>query len=429
MGRPLAIRAIHSPVKWLFPLLVAWLFWMDSELRRSGFPLWSEVAPSFLYSVLVFGPIAAAFAGLRAWTERRPSLTELTSTSVRHPATRQLVAAAGDVSWIFGAQILVAGVTVVRVGVGATWGAPDWGMLLAAFAALWASAAVGWTAGWLMPTRVTGPLAGLALYFVGVAGSMDLDALGRIALLPTGAPEALRPTENIGAAMGWLQLAWFGSIAVLAFGVAVAAARRRFPMSLLGVGGVAVLAAVALLQTPGRHLDPEAPLVCDQGEIEVCAHPAYEGQLAEMADVIRATIKPLVDAGIVPSRVVEDDYLDGGDLDRSAIGFFFPYPVPAVVAEDVAQSALRDSYCISEGTSEETEMAWSFMVRWLVIQAGLEPPVHFSAAPEDPPLFFDEQQEAADRRFESLGPEGQVTWLRRNYERLVACELRIEEIG
>lgn len=427
MVRPLMIRMRRSPVKWLFPLLVAWLFWMDNELRRSGFPLWSEVAPSFLYSVLVFGPIAAAFAGLRAWAERKPSLSELTGTAVRDPAATQFVAAAGDVGWISAAQILVVAVTMVRVALGASWGGPDWGMLLAAIAALWACAAVGWTLAWLVPTRVTGPLAGLALYFVmGVALSLDFEVFGSIlALVPSGAPEGLRPAESIGDWVGWLQFAWFGAAAILAFGVAVAAARRHLPKSLLGVGVVAALAAVALLQAPGRHVEPEAPLVCDKGAIEVCAHPAYRGHLGEMADTISATVGPLVDAGVVPSRVVEDDYLDE-DADPSAIGFW-PYPDLAFVAEDVAQSALGDAYCYSEGP--DATDAWDFMVRWLVIQGGLKPPIHVSPAPADPPLFNGPAQEAAYRRFEALGPDSQVNWLEENYERLVACELGVAEIG
>lgn len=432
--RPLAIRVIRSPVKWLFPVLVAWLFWMDNELRRSGFPLWSEVAPSFLYSVLVMGPIAAAFAGLRAWAERRPSLSELTDTAVRDPAARQVVAAAGDVLWVSAAQVLVAAVTITRVAPEASWGGPDWGMLLAGFVALPASAAFGWSAGWLIPSRVTGPLAGLFLYLLmGAPLSFDMfEGFRRVLmLLPSGAPEGLPPTETVGAWVGWLQVVWFGSVAVLGFGVAVAAARRRFPMGLLAVSGVAVLAAGVLLQAPGRHVNSDAPRVCDQGGIEVCVHPAYEGQLPEMAKVIRATITPLVEAKVVPNRVVEDNFLDGEDSDRSAIGFF-PHPDPAIVAEDVAQAALGDAYCSdfsnSEG-DESTWLAWEFVTRWLVIQAGLEPPVHVSPAPGNPPLFFDEQQEAAYKRFEALGAEGQVAWLRRNYQGLVGCEVGIGEIG
>jgi hypothetical protein len=69
------------------------------------------------------------------------------------------------------------------------------------------------------------------------------------------------------------------------------------------------------------------------------------------------------------------------------------------------------------------------MVRWLVIQAGLEPPVHVSPPPSNPPLFYNEQQLAAFERFEALGFEGEVTWLANHYEALVACRVGIEEVG
>lgn len=433
--RPFAIRVIRSPVKWLFPFLVAWLFWMDSELRRSGFPLWSEVAPSFLYSVLILGPVAASFAGLRAWAERRPSLSELTITAVRGPFVRQSVAAAGDVFWVSAAQVVVVGVTLTRVALGSSWGIPDWGMLLAAFVALLTSAAVGWSAGWLLPSRVTGPLAGLGLYLVmGAPLSFDnLEGVRRfLVLLPSGAPEGLRPTEAVAGWLGWLQVVWFASIAILALGVAVAAARRRIPVWWLGIGAAtAVLSAVLLLQAPGRQVDPAAPLICAEGAVEVCMHPAYESHLAETAEVVRATLAPLIEAGVIPARVVQDDYLDPDSTSRSAIGFL-PHPDLAVVAGDVAQSALGDAYCSdfagSEG-DESTWLAWEFVGRWLVIQAGLEPPVDFSPVPENPPLFFNEQQVAAFERFDSLTPDSRVRWLGNNYQRLIRCEVGIEEIG
>lgn len=428
--RPLVIRAVRSPVKWVFPLLAAWLFWIDSVLRRSGFPLWSEVAPSFLYSVLVLGPIAAAFTGLRAWTERRPSLSELTTTAFRDPAARQAVSLVGDIFWISAAQILVIGVTLATVAVGASWGEPDWGMLLASICALWACAGLGWGAGWLVPTRVTGPLTGLALYFVmGVALSIDLDFFRSILpLLPSGAPEALRPTETVSDWVGWLQVVWFSAVAVLGFGIAVTVSRRRLPVGLFGVGMAAILTAVVLLMSPGRHVDPEAPLVCDQGAIDVCTHPAYEDHLPDLANVIRSTIAPLVEAEVVPSRVVSDDYLDGDNPNATAIGFS-PHPDAAFVAEDVAQSALRDSHCTGGDLDYERFLAWDFVARWLMIQGGVDPPVHFSPAPDDPPLFFDEAQAAAFERFEALGPEGQIAWLRSNYQPLVSCQVDLEEVG
>lgn len=429
--RPLVIRLVRSPVKWLAPLLAWWLFWIDSELRRSGFPLWSEVAPSFLYSVLVLGPIAAAFAGLRAWAERRPSLSELTGTAVRDPAVRQAVAAAGDVLWVSAAQVIVAAVTLTRVALAASWGGPDWGMLLASFVALWACAALGWGAGWLVPTRVTGPLVGLALYFVmGVALSFDFEVFRRfLVLLPSGAPQGLNPPEMVAGWVGWLQVVWFGSIMLLGLGAAVALARRRFPAGWLGIGTVAaVVSAVILLQAPDRQVDPNAPLVCDQGTVEVCVHPAYESQLPELAEVIRATVAPLVEAEVIPARVVQDEYLEDESSDESAVGFS-PHPDLEFVAENVALSALGDGYCFVDETGGTAYLAWDFTARWLVIQAGLEPPAQSFPAPENPPLFFDEAQEDAFERFETLGSDGRVTWLRDHYEALVACRVGIEEIG
>ena len=414
----------RSPAKWLFVPLVAFSLWVIESLR-SEFPLWSELAPGFLYGVLVVGSIAAGFAGLREWLERRASLSELTGTAPRAPVTLHSLSILADAGWVIAAYLFAMVVTVVRLSFDAAWGSPDVGGLAAALAAVVACAAVGWAVGWWMPSRLTGPLFGVGLYVsMGIAISIGNGNAGIGPLVPSAAPIRLRPMETVGEWMGWLQMGWFMGLAGTLLGLTVLRPARRSGIGLATVGLIVAVGAAGLLlgQNHERRLDPAAPVTCLQADgIDVCTHPAYGEAIGPMAEAVAATIRPLVDAGVVPPRV-----MDRGYGPAQSTPAFFPYPDDSVVAEEVANSLVRRHRCLDDAV--EDDRAVGFLARWLVVQAGYMPRQSIHPPPETPePFHHDSQREAFDR-FSRLDEAGQVAWLAENFDDVVACRVGIGDI-
>lgn len=420
--RGLQLRMWRSPAKWLFLPLVAFSLWVIESLR-SEFPLWSELAPGFLYGVLVVGPIAAGFAGLRAWLERRASLSELTGTAVRAPVTLHSVSILADAGWVIAAYLVAMVITVVRLGLDGAWGTPDLGGLAAALAAVIACAAAGWAAGWWIPSRLTGPLLGVGLYVaMGIAISIGNSNAGIGPLVPSAAPTRLRPMETVGDWMGWLQVGWFAGLAVFLVSLTVLGPARRSGMRLVTAGLIVAAGAAGMLvgQDHARRLDPAAPVACLLVDgIEVCTHPAYGEAIGPMTEAVAATIRPLVNAGVVPPRV-----MDRGYRPSQSTPTFFPYPDGAVVAEEVANDLVRG--CM--GDDADVHRAMDFLTRWMVVQAGYMPRQAIHPPPETPEPFHHDSQRKVFDRFSRLGEAGQVAWLAENFDDVVACRVRIADI-
>jgi hypothetical protein len=412
-------------VKWALPFLAGFEWWIVNELRSPEFALWSQVGPAFLYSVLVVGPVAAAFAGLRAWAERRPSLGDLMVTSARDPMTRQWVAAFGDVSWVAVAYLVTLGVVVAAVAPQASWGGPDVGMLTAGFLAVWACGLIGWLAGWLLPSRITGPIVGVSLdVLMGLALTFDVK-WG--VLSPSGAPESLRPYEQIRPGVGWWQALWFTGLAASALAVTALLARSRRSRWLLGFGGsLAVVAAIALAPGVGRSQVDDSPLVCDPGEIEVCYHPAYESGMPEVKVAVIKTVLPLVEAGLFPPRAVMQPSSSALVENPEWIPFS-PSGNPGQVAVALANWVFSTGGCndITEESAWRTQFA---VVNWLVIQAGYNPGAGVTITDQNgtrPATLEDVvDPETMDliEKFSDLSHDQQVSWLAANFDPLLQCK-------
>jgi hypothetical protein len=328
-----------------------------------------------------------------------------------------------DAGWVIAAYLFAMVVTVVRVGLDAVWGSPDVGGLVAALAAVVACAAAGWAAGWWMPSRLTGPLTGVGLYVaMGIVISIGNNNAGIGPLVPSAASTWLRPMETVGEWLGWLQVGWFAGLAVSLIGLTVLRPARRSGVGLVTVGLIVAVgsAGVLLGQNHERRLDPAAPVTCLRADgIDVCTHPAYGEAIGPMAEAVAATVRPLVDAGVVPPRV-----MDRGYRPSQSTPAFFPHPDGAVVAEEVANSLVRG--CMDDAV--EVDRAVGFLARWLVVQAGYMPRQSIHPAPETPePFHHDSQREAFDR-FSRLGTAGQVAWLAENFDDVVACRVEIGAI-
>lgn len=421
----------RSPVKWALPFLAGFEWWIVNELRAPEFALWSQIGPAFLYSILIVGPVAAAFAGLRAWAERRPSLDDLMRTSARDPMARHWVACFGDVSWVAVAYLVTLGVVIAVVAPQASWGGPDVGMLIAGFVALWTCGLIGWMVGWLVPSRITGPIVGIALYvLMGLALSFDV---AWAALSPSGAPEALRPHEQIRPGVGWWQTVWFTGVALTAISIAAWLAHSRRSRWLLIVGGpLAVVAAIALAPGVGRSQIADPTLVCEAGEIEVCYHPAYESGMEAAGRAVMQTLLPLVDARLLPARAE----MEFGSTDRGDDLESVPFPAlgdPDEVSATLANWALSPGECDAD-TQEPAWRAQSAIRNWLVIRAGYNPGAGITisdgsgtrtARLED---VVDEETMRLIEEFSELTYDQQVRWLAEHFDDLLRCQTDLERL-
>jgi hypothetical protein len=229
--------------------------------------------------------------------------------------------------------------------------------------------------------------------------------------------------ETVGEWMGWLQIGWFTGLAAVLIGLTVLTATRRSGVVIVMCGLIVAIFSAGMLlgQDYGRRLDPTSPVTCVQVDgIDVCTHPAYGETVGPMAEAVAATVRPLVDARVVPPRV-----MDRGYEPSQSTPAFFPHPYGAVVADGVARDLVRRG-CWDEAV--EVDRAVDFLARWLVVQAGFMPGQSFHPAPETPePFHHDSQREAFDR-FSLLGTAGQVTWLAGNFDDVVACRVEIGDI-
>lgn len=426
----------RSPAKWALPFLVGFEWWVIQGTRSPGFALWSQIGPAFLYSLLVIGPAAAAFAGLRAWSERRPSLDDLMVTSALDPIARQSVAVFGDVAWVGVAYLVTLGAVVATVAPQASWGGPDVAMLTAGFLAVWACGSIGWLIGWLMPSRTTGPIVGVALYLL-MGLALSLDSTWQV-LSPSGAPRSLRPTEQLKTGFGWWQAAWFTGIALTGLAAAALLARSRHSRWLVGSGALmAAIAAMVLIPGGvGRSKVVDPPQVCEQGEIELCYHPAFASGMAEVKRAVVETIAPLVEAGVLPPMAVMEEVTPVPVEDPQWVPFS-PWGGPDEISLSVAEWAVSTSECSSSSPDipdESSSLARSVIKNWLVVQAGYNPAamvtISDASGRREATLeeVVDPESLMAIKRFVELSRDQQVSWLAANFNQLRHCATNADDL-
>ncbi|MBA3360535.1 MAG: hypothetical protein H0T94_03525 [Acidimicrobiia bacterium] len=417
----------RSPAKWAFPLVAGFEIWILQELRFTGFPIWSEVGAALMYSVLVLGPVAAGLAGLRAWVERRPALVDLDTGMVREAAVRRWLATAGEIGWVALAFLTGVLFLMAAVGPGATWGEPDWMLVAAAFLAVWACGFIGWSVSWLLPSRVTGPLVGLALYMaMGLSVSLDLTV--GASWIPSSL-ERLTPFEVSRPGLRVAQVAIFGGF-ILA-GVAASAIGVRSRRAILGlVVGLTLVVAGLVVAPVGRPavaaIDP--PQVCDPGVVTVCYHPAYSTGAQPVIVAVRRTMAPLLTAGVVPSRLAQYEYEEPAGVSVP----FLMDPDPNEASRAVARAALAGA--VGAGVCEDFEdryRVWTVVEAWLISQAGYEAgQLVFDQTGQSHRLdpFFDPDHQAMYQRFVAVPDDDRIVWLAGHFDRLRSCDVGTEEL-
>ena len=150
---------------WMLPLVAA-LFWFLTYRRSMALPpLWSVRAMSMQgTTIAVFIPTVVGAAAWMGSREARRGLTDLLAGTARPRWARQLATWAATTGWAMVAYLGCVGVLYGVTAPQVSWGGPLWWPAAVGAASLPASAALGFAAGALRPSRFTPPLVAVAAF-------------------------------------------------------------------------------------------------------------------------------------------------------------------------------------------------------------------------------------------------------------------------
>lgn len=454
----LRIEFRRSFCLWLFPFMVATLAWLVYEELPAGVWLWTETVWSLQGSLILFGPLVGGLAVWVAGRERRRDTGDLLSTTTRPGILRDLAVWAATAVWCVLAYGVVAAVFLLLTLRNASWGSPEPGPLLISLLAVVAHTALGYAAGSYLPGRSVAPLFAISMYWIqGLAVFGPVSALRYLS--PLGGDVASTVFYDESPDIFAPQAVWLIGLAATAL-AAVALKRRSSTGSLTAVvvaAAVAVVGAVAVLTIPVEPLDARGTPVpyepaCEEGEITVCVHPAYEVALPETVRVVRDLAGPLVGLPDAPTRAEQhgDAYpsrlrpdgkllfdirgafnrsnLKGGvsfrDYMESDIAFALVADPSGYIEEDF-DTYDGDRCSKPGGPSGEAQRV---VAGWLVFRTGGYDSTNSMAFSETMSGRLCPRSGASIRRLDALGRAERQAWLKDNYANLRAGKLTLEDL-
>ena len=463
--RLFAIESRRTFALWLVPVIVAASWLIVSNSIMTGIALWVDTSVAVQNSVIFAGPMIAAAAAWMAGREKRRSMSELLTTTPRPAIARDLAswsatACAGTLAYglIF---LYVAVMTMTK----ATWDSPYWGPIIIGSLAMIAHAATGYAFGRYIPSRYTAPVLATLLFlgqvYVGQMAGFNPFAttfLGRVDSL-FGELRFLSPVARtqhnvfygVWPDVMLSQAVWLGGVALVALALIALRDQPTLTTSILtvaalslAIGGGAATAigtpseAEELYQSayeePGERIPYE--LVCADGVVEVCVHPAFERWLDTISTRTDRILAPV--AGLDGLPLVAEQWGPDPIEGEGHIGFWidtFPestdYAVDAIArcaldpcAPDGSRVTCQSDPC--DGPNGDPAVA-EVIYRWLWQQAGLDPA---ESRLLDAEAYTPNRHRIADYvdRFAALSPEAQRAWLETNFAALQAGELTLDDL-
>ena len=463
-ARLLRIESRRSVALLCFPFLLGvafWIAWQEMEARFPGAEvyIWQDTSRSVQLTVIFVGPLVA---GLSAWVadrNRRRGMGDLLSTTARPSALRDLTTWAGTALWGIAVYALLAVVVGIATLLHATWGAPLVGYLLVGLLAMVADSALGFAAGHWLPGRFTAPFVAVSLY---VAHLMPLGAtnFGLTYELLSPATFGYLPGTDVFYQVPQVairQSLWFAGlcgIALAAVALKGGGARKIARIALAASVAVTVVGLVTTLTVEetweeygyGEAGDVPFKPVCQEGEITVCVHPAYEKLLTEAARTVNEVAEPLVGIPGVPTRALQV----GGpktipdEAKTKNVALFSTFdPWGNLVKEEVAYGFVQNETAMygppniaGEGEFTEEDLrrcgkvrhrkdfdlayeAQAVVGRWLTERAGGRVYENLGGCPN--------ANELVDR-FAALDPAEREAWLRQNFADLRAGEVTLKDL-
>ena len=313
--------------------LVTWVLvingMMTPEVR-----LWPETSQLTISTAFVLAPAAGALSAWVATRDRRRGMEEMLSVSACPPFVRELVTWAGTMLWPLLTCLGITGFYFFLTFREATWGRPLLAPLLLGLLYVVSYSAVGHAAGRWVPSRFTAPLVAVGLFF----GAWGLIILPTQEIEPMLGPDPnaiayVNVFEEPLGLWGWRILWPLGLTGAALSAVALKSRRSPLRWVAFAVCAVAAFGSAAtivgamgnesLAKKFGVYENEQIPyeLVCEEGRITICVHPAYEKLLPKTAKTINKVAEPLKGIPNVPNRMVQAEnttYEEGRNAKNTA---------------------------------------------------------------------------------------------------------------
>lgn len=429
-----------------FPLLLAVAFAVGEAYAPIGLSVWLDTSVAIRSSVLLIGPL---IGGLSAWVairNRRRGIQEMLSITPHPPLLRDLSTWAGTAFWGVAAYVFFAAVLLAPTYLNATWGTPPTAYILVGLLAVVAASALGFAAGYFLQSRFTAPAVAVVIF---MAQGTTADMQNYSLLSPTPTPllnlSVFEEVPKVALSQSLLFAGLSGAALAL-----IALKHRRYAflgwLALVCFCIVGVVGTVFSVQASPRIYDGgdfggliAFEPVCEQGRITVCVHPAYATSLPEAARNINELAEPLAGLPGQPTYALQDhDSTYPKRYRRNSVLFYgdasggewSEYGAQNLAYELVAGSGSAIGYgygkalvCESDfGKAEYSpgEETQGIVADWLTMRAGV-----YS---EEMPLAVCQSSEKYVERFTALEPKERQTWLKKNFEDLIAGKLTPEDL-
>ena len=431
---------------WLFPIAALFAVLILRDSLTSGVAIWPEITDAIATLAQSVVIVAVAIGGLFGGRERREEIRELVGPTAMSTWQRYLSLATSIFLWALAAYLAFAGPLMAYGALRATWGGPEWGVILTPLPILALGAAFGVLVGRAVRDR-TAPVITLAAFvllfvmpFVPLASTRPLNVLvlnGWFDPVVENAPE--RPISTFA------QLAW--GLGLVSFVVAIGILWERLTAvpSILTVASVALAISGAagilgsgyesptVFMSPASSLgmaSPDGSICDDSGPITVCVHPAFERGLPGIADDVNAYLAPM--AGL--DGVVDEVYLSSGNGPRGGwdqdSGRAFT-SIDLAIGNDVDALIARDLWPVSfmmapTNQGSEADITQYVVMTALAREIGVDEwPEWFYRLPAD---ADDPDVQSAIDRFAALTPDEQRSWLESHWNDLSQGKLTLEDL-
>jgi hypothetical protein len=334
-GRLLRLELRRNPMPWMVPLLAV-LIWFDTYQTTMSFPpYWIQRAMILqTHAVSDFQPFVVGVAAWMGSRDSRRGTTDLVTVTSRPRWGAQFVTWAATTCWAVVAYLGCVGVLYGIIARQAVWGGPPWWLLAVGVASMVTFSALGFTAGALIPSRFTPPLAAVIVLFVllvafRVAVHGNLYAL----IMPLNDTIGHKPGPDLGVFYPFLPdlsiaqmmfLAGLTIAALAALGLPAASGGRwlrracaALTMAGLVTAGTAVgLAGAARLEAQGMMAIPalhdaadDRPIgytpVCGHSVVPVCLHPAFRDYLPYVTAALDPVLSQVSGLPGAPVRIAQ----------------------------------------------------------------------------------------------------------------------------
>jgi hypothetical protein len=333
-ARLLRLELRHNAMLWMLPVVFA-LFWLTTYRKTMAMPpLWNMRAVSLQSGAIL--DFITPVVGAAAWMESREArrrTSELMTITARPRWARLLLTWAATTCWALVGYLVCLAVLYGMTAHQASWGGPLWWPATVVAASLLAFSALGFTAGALLPSRFTAPLAAIAAFFVlalstqlivgsqsywqispVVAAPWDIGSNASMATFYPYVPDLAIAQVIFPAGLAVALLAALalprgsGGRRLRAAAAAVTAAGLAAAGTAVALAGTGQLDSQGMIAIPVLHdAASDRPIrftpVCSHTAIPVCLNPAYASYLPVTVTALAPLLREVGGLPGAPARI------------------------------------------------------------------------------------------------------------------------------